>query len=105
MRKRETLERFALYTLTEGKYPTLDTFMSWGFGRSTYYKVRNKYELVKAHAKAAQEADWLICSIEIGYPMADDVIKKAYHDYYAYDKERELYESWGRGYKELMEEK
>ena len=44
MNKRITLEKFADYTLTEGKYPTLDTFMSWGFGRSTYYKVKNRYE-------------------------------------------------------------
>lgn len=98
MRKRETLEKFAHYTLAEGRYPTLDTFMSWGFGRSTYYKVRNQYELIKAHAKAAQEADWLISYIEIGYPMADDTVKNAYHDFYTYDKERELYESWGGGY-------
>ena len=81
--------------MTEGKYPTLDTFMSWGFGRSTYYKVKDRYELIKAHAIAAREADKLISYIEIGYPMTDDTVKNAYHDFYTYDKERELYESWG----------
>lgn len=95
MKRPITLEKFARYTLTESRYPTLDTFMSWGFGRSTYYKVRNQYELIKAHAIAAREADKLISYIEIGYPMDDDTVKNAYHDYYTYDKERELYESWG----------
>lgn len=95
MKRPIALEKFARYTITEKKYPSLDTFMSWGFGRSTYYKVKKQYEVIENHAFAAREADWLISYIEIGYPMADDEIKKAYHDYYIYDKERELYKSWG----------
>ena len=95
MKRPIALEKFARHTLTESGYPTLDTFMSWGFGRSTYYKVRNQYELIKDHAIAAREADKLISYIEIGYPMTDDAVKNAYHDFYTYDKERELYESWG----------
>lgn len=95
MKRPIALEKFARYTIENGM-PSIDTFISWGYGRSTYYKVRNQYELIKAHAEAAQDADWLISYIEIGYPMDDDTVKKAYHDFYTYDKERELYESWGR---------
>lgn len=95
MKKPITLEKFARYTIENGSTPSLDTFMGWGFGRSTYYKVRNQYELIKAHATAAREADKLISYIEIGYPMTDDTVKNAYHDFYTYNKERELYESWG----------
>lgn len=57
MRKSETLEKFAKFTLTEGKYPTLDTFMSWGFGRSTYYKIKNRYEIIAKTHQMVQDAD------------------------------------------------
>lgn len=94
MKKPIALEKFARYAIENGM-PSIDTFTGWGYGRSTYYKVRNQYELIRAHAIAAREADKLISYAGIGYPVLNDDFKKAFHDYYTYDKERELYESWG----------
>lgn len=57
MKIRMTLEKFADYTLTEGKYPTVDTFMSWGYGRSTYYKVKHRYDEIHKRFIMVNQAD------------------------------------------------
>jgi len=56
MKKPIALEKFARYTIESGM-PSLETFTGWGYGRSTYYKVKNQFKVIKTHAEAAREAD------------------------------------------------
>lgn len=59
MRKKKlsSLDRFGIYTLMENTYPTLATFMSWGYARSTYYKVKKEFEEIKNNHEKVMKAD------------------------------------------------
>lgn len=96
MRKRETLEKFAGYTMTENKYPTLDVFMSWGFGRSTYYKVRNRYEEIKKNHDEVLRADVIDTITLYPYEVPADV--KEILRNVSYLNDYDIYNNWEKTY-------